>query len=169
MSTNLSTFLTKQQEEILSYNFQYEEDVSAAIECPPVIHCHIPEGFEVRKARHGVGLFTTKFIPKDAHLFTASYIPIHDKYSKIEVITDRGNIVEMDTLIHFLNANNGTCLLDPVAGFINHSCSNNVCNLDEVIGWKVTRRCLFYALRDIHPNEGITINYALAAYNVPGN
>ncbi|CAF3116574.1 unnamed protein product [Rotaria socialis] len=156
-------------EEILSYEFQYEDDVSEAVECPPEIHFTIPEGFEIRRARYGIGIYTTKFIPKNDYMFTAYYIPIHDKQLKVKEITDRGDIIEIDTSTHFLNAGNGTYLLDPCAALINHSCDANANNIDEIIGMKVTRRSSYYAVRDIQPNEEITINYLLAVYEAPPN
>ena len=81
-----------------------------------------------------------------------------------QIIYPDGTQYQMNITKHGLDASDDTVLLCTFSVFINHSCDPS--GIASRI--KKSNECVFTALRDIQPNDEITLDYCLSEYDNRG-
>ncbi|CAF1511896.1 unnamed protein product [Adineta ricciae] len=146
------------------------EGISTVDCCPDVVHCTLPNGIKIenRVRFNGEsmnGIYATKFYKAHTIIFKEKLHLIRPKDGDFKLIVDPdGTEYHMNGYIHIPYRSIDIAVLGTFSLFINHSCDPNCLIIDA----EDRSESVFIALRDIQPNDEITVDYCLAEYDVKG-
>ncbi|UJR13002.1 hypothetical protein I4U23_000028 [Adineta vaga] len=146
-------------------------EISDVIDCPTEIHCTLPDGLKVKNHPTSDGkanwaLYATKFIPKHSILYTVPFMGyVRGTDAMFNLIVDpEGTVVPMSVSCHLAPCAKDVYYLTTYPALLNHSCDPSTCyRTPDLKEGHVTA----ITLRDLYPDDEITIDICLASYKIP--
>jgi hypothetical protein len=133
---------------------------------PDILKDVIPEGIELRKASHGIGLFATKFFAKGTTLYTGIQIVVPNTFRRFKLVTNQGTF-DLDTDTHSVQCSETERWLYLFDSFMNHSCDPTTIS-SQSSEQRERNEYDTVALKDIFPGDEITCDYLAFEYDCHG-